>query len=90
MENELWSAMKAHSQEKRANNRQASQLLLVEAGINFKSNNGGAHLVIVDHGATYDFWPGTGKWCKRGGNYFRGVHSLMREIRKACTSTQGE
>ena len=75
------------SKEKRASNRAASQLILAEEGIVFTSNNDGAHLVIVDHGKTWDFWPGTGKWRERGPTrYYRGVRNLIAAIKKTRTT----
>lgn len=78
---ESWSERSAA---KRAENRTASQRILAEEGIDFTSNNEGVHLVIVDHGNTWDFWPGTGKWSRRlSGRYARGVYPLIKAIKAA-------
>ena len=85
---ELFEGWAERSQQKRAGNRASSQELLAGEGIDFTSNNGGAHLVIVDHGNTFDFWPGTGKWTRRGTNrYSRGVFPLIKTIKNARGAT---
>ena len=63
---------------RRAANRDASAKRLIEAGIPFKSRNGGAHLIVDD---LFHFWPGTGLW--RGASADsrergRGVFSLIK------------
>lgn len=73
--------MKKRSEQKRAQNRSDSARLLAEEGVNFHSNNRGEHLIVEHHGATFDFWPGTGKWIKRGASkYMRGVRSLLAAL----------
>ena len=62
---ETFKALKQHSQERRANNRDQSARLLQEAGIEFQERNAGAHLVCHIHGTIYDFWPGTGLFINR-------------------------
>lgn len=77
---DLWRAIKAQRQEKRANNRKSSEELLREAGIPFENKNGGAHLIVRPVGSklTVDFWPGTGRWTVRGLNQTAfGVHKLL-------------
>lgn len=61
-----WSAYKAAQQYQRSQNREAAPAKLTEAGINFQSSNGGAHLIIKAKGVAIDFWPGTDKWKVRG------------------------
>lgn len=61
-----WSAYKAAQQHQRSQNREAAPAKLTEAGINFQSSNGGAHLIIKAKGVAIDFWPGTDKWKVRG------------------------
>jgi hypothetical protein len=81
-EGEFWRDVNAARQEKRADNRQASAEMLKAKGIRFESNNGGAHLIVHALGLTFDFWPGTGLWMRRGTkqrNY--GVERLI----DACT-----
>lgn len=77
---DMWRAIKARGQEKRARNRMSSEQLLREAGITFESKHEGAHLVVrVSQGDTVDFWPGTGRWTVRGFNTTSfGVHRLIR------------
>lgn len=78
---EYWRDIKQAGQNKRASNREGSTKLLTEAGLQFESKNGGAHLVVTGPLGTYDFWPGTGKWCVRGSTtYNRGVQKLIARI----------
>ena len=77
---DLWRAIKAQRQEKRADNRKSSAELLREASIPFEKKNGGAHLIVrpVGSSMTVDFWPGTGRWAVRGLNRTEfGVHKLL-------------
>lgn len=63
------------SQEKRAENRRLSPLLLTEKGFSFVSRNNGAHLIVEDK---VDFWPGTGQWIVRQDGFAgRGVKNLI-------------
>lgn len=77
---EMWADYKLQSQKKRECNRERAPRLLTEAGIYFECKNGGAHLIVAANGCTYDFWPGTGKYCKRGGPYRRGIFNLLKDI----------
>jgi len=61
---------------KRAGNRDNSAAILSHAGIKFDSRNGGAHLVVYHNGFTFDFWPGTGKWCQRGAADYAGINAV--------------
>ena len=86
---DLWRAIKAERQEKRAHNRESSEQLLREAGIAFESKNDGAHLIVRPAGCpmVVDFWPGTGRWTVRAMNQTAfGVHKLIKwavvEVRK--------
>ena len=75
----MWREHRAASQEKRASNRDRSAALLQEAGIQFVSKNGGAHLIVAER---YDFWPGTGLWMARGDkSKSRGVKRLIQRIK---------
>ena len=68
---------------KTAHNRKSSAEILTERGIAFESKNDGAHLIVNAHGATFDFWPGTGKYSRRGPyGYQRGVFNLLKDIEK--------
>lgn len=79
-----WKTFKDELRLKREQRRSFSMLILAEEGIDFTSRNEGVHLVIVDHGITYDFWPSTGKWCRRctAPKYFRGLRNLIDTIKK--------
>jgi hypothetical protein len=64
---ELRREAKEHDQERRANARRNARQSLVNAGVKFDWNNGGAHLVVyVPDGQVVDFWPGTSLWIIRG------------------------
>ncbi len=67
---------------KRASNRESSARRLREQEIPFTEHNAGAHLVVTPWpGIVFDFWPGTGKFTRRGsGKYGRGVGPLIHEI----------
>lgn len=82
-EADVWAGLKVRSQIKRSQNRMGSAELLRRAGIEFDSHNMGAHLVVKHAGKVVDFWPGTGKWCVRGGLVQnRGVNGLMSWCKK--------
>lgn len=85
---ETFKAMKEHSKEKRASNRDRSTEMLVLAGIPFVSKINGAHLIVAEK---YDFWPGTGLWMERGKTKRnRGIHSLMVRLGKVNTDSTYE
>lgn len=71
-------ALREHSQEKRAGNRESSAEILKRAGVDFTVHNRGAHLIVRHGGIRVDFWPGTGKWSSRGGRNDRGVFKLLK------------
>lgn len=76
-----WAQREAERKKKKADNRDNGQRLLTENGIAFTVHNKGAHLVVVDGACTWDYWPGTGKWCMRGtSNYRRGVFPLIQAV----------
>jgi len=79
---EMWRDHKEESQNRRASNREQSAQVLLKEGIEFDSNNGGAHLIVTDDNGTIDFWPGTGRWKTRGGITGFGVYKLIKHIRK--------
>jgi hypothetical protein len=75
---EMWRDFRAARAEKRAGNRASSADLLTQAGIEFVSKNGGAHLIV----GRFDFWPGTGLWMERGNTRRRyGVRSLIATVK---------
>jgi hypothetical protein len=80
---EMWRGWKKESQDRRANNRENSAQLLRDAGVPFEEKNLGCHLVVQTPQGTVDFWPGTGLWQFRAGIRGRGVHQLLRIIRRA-------
>lgn len=71
-------AMREHSKEKRADNRESSADALKRAGVSFDIRNRGAHLIVKHNGIRIDFWPGTGKWSSAGGRHSRGVFELLK------------
>lgn len=78
---ETFAHLKQQSIEKRAHNREESTRILKECGINFSEHNFGAHLIVYGKYATFDFWPGTGKWVRRPTKiYKRGVATLIKEV----------
>jgi len=76
-----WRELNAQRKQKRADNRDASVRILASAGIPFKTNNGGVHLIVYGDSLTIDFWPGTGLWEVRGTNERRrGVRHLIKRL----------
>lgn len=73
-------SLKAESIQRRATNRERSAALLTSLGVDFKSCNDGAHLIVTHEGTTVDFWPGTGKYKSRapGTPYGRGVFHMLK------------
>ena len=85
---EAFSAIDALSQQKRADNRAASLNLLTQAGVQFTSNNLGAHLVVFAGSFVVDFWPGTGLWIVRGAAARRrGVFGLLDFVARVAQKT---
>lgn len=79
--------MRTSSESRRAVNRDRGAALLTEAGIAYASHNGGAHLVVTALGQTWDYWPGTGLWQRRGAP--RQVGRGIRLLISACTPMEG-
>jgi hypothetical protein len=78
---ETFRAMKEHSQQKRARNRESSAAVLTRNGLQFESKNNGSHLIVtMPDGSKVDFWPGTGLWHTRGTPQVkdRGVYHLVK------------
>lgn len=73
-----FNAMKKASQEKRADNREASFEILSRFGATFTSKSNGAHFIVEAGAKTVDFWPGTGLWIVRGDGWRK------RGVRKLC------
>ena len=78
---EVWKVRAQANAEKRAANRESSASILARAGVAFKANNFGAHLIVVHADRTVDFWPGTGLWIERGTKTRgRGVRRLLQHL----------
>jgi DnaJ-class molecular chaperone len=79
---EAFEGYRAARQAKRAENRQRSKRMLVNAGITFEEKNDGAHLIVrCKDERVYDFWPGTGLWrARHNERQGRGVFRLLNEI----------
>lgn len=76
---EMFNALRAARQEKRAENRETSVAVLKERGIPFDTRNGGTHLIVGFGDVMFDFWPGTGKFKQRPtGIEGRGVFTMLR------------
>jgi len=76
-----YAFLKERSKEKRARNRAHSAERLDRVGIKYESKNAGAHLIVYSQQDVYDFWPGTGKFKRRGSSkYGRGVGNLIGQI----------
>ena len=76
---EAYDALRSERIEKRQKNTAAPTQILKDRGIEFKSYNKGAHLVIED----FDLWPSTGLFihritAKRG----RGVFNLIKLLKQ--------
>lgn len=75
---EDFAAMREESKIKRATNRENSAEILKRWGVPFESKNNGAHLIVDWYGKMVDFWPGTGKFICRNGQYSgRGVFRML-------------
>lgn len=78
---ELYRAMHRESQDRRARNREYAPGALEAAGLPFTSHNDGVHLIVDER---YDFWPGTGKWVRRGSRDApsgRGIFNLIKHAK---------
>lgn len=64
---------------KRASNTVESTRMLLEAGIEYESKNGGAHLIVNTPSGLVDFWPSSGLYIIRSsGQKRRGVRNLFK------------
>lgn len=78
---ELYRAHREQSQARRARNRANSAAILQRHSVKFETRNDGAHLIVTHNGQTFDFWPGTGKFVRRGESRYRcGVFNLLRAL----------
>ena len=78
---EMYNDWKKDGQARRANNRASSPEMLDEAGIKYDSKNIGSHLIVTGPECKVDFWPGTGRWNARNGDYGFGVKKLIKYIK---------
>ncbi len=77
---DVFRAMKAASQKKRASNRDNAIPLLSNANIEYESKSNGTHLIIEGR---IDFWPGTGLWIVRDTNMRRrGIRKLIAYLER--------
>ena len=69
--------------QKKRSNLAFSTRQLTEAGLTFKSNNYGVHLVLMKDAQPIDFWPSTGLWWIRGtSNKRRGIDKLIAYMKQ--------
>lgn len=87
--NDLWSALKERKEElaqHRRDLRKEAEAALKAAGIEHRTSNSYAHVIITHCGRTYDFWPGPGTWKSRsiqaqgGASTGRGLESLLKYL----------
>lgn len=77
---EIFKILSDHKKEKKKSNKEYSTNFLIKCGFDFESKNNGDHLIISFMGKKADFWPSTGKYIIRGGQYRRGVRNLVRDL----------
>lgn len=77
---ELWAAYKEQQKQERAKRRASAEQQLKDRGVNYTVHNEGAHIVIEEGGATFDFWPGSTRWRMRPQRSDFGVHKLFQAI----------
>jgi hypothetical protein len=79
---EAFRMMTEHKKERRKSNTEKSTKLLIDAGVDFVSKNGGSHLIIDSINGRVNFWPSTGLWTvnnsKKEG---RGVFGLIKFVK---------
>ncbi len=76
---EAYDALRQERLEKRRRNTESSTRILSDSGIEFRSYNNGAHLLVDE----FDFWPSTGLFIDRqAGTRGRGVFNMIDIIRK--------
>lgn len=79
-ETELWAAYKEQQKLERAERRALAEQQLKDRGINYTVHNGGAHIVIEEGGAIFDYWPGNTRWRMRPQKSDFGVGKLFQAI----------
>ena len=81
---DVFNDMRQAKKERRECNTKDSTQMLVGRGVQFQSNNGGAHLIVHAGICKIDFWPSTGLWIVRGSkNRHGGVRKLIAFVEKA-------
>lgn len=75
-----YKALAEFRKQERAERRAAAEARLV--GLNYSVHNDGAHIVIWEGGAIFDFWPGTDRWRMRDHKGQFGVDKLLAAIRQ--------
>lgn len=77
---EDWAAYKEHQKQERAKRRANAEKQLRERKLNYTVHNDGAHIVIEEGGAIFDYWPGNTRWRMRPERSQFGVDKLFRAI----------
>lgn len=75
-----YKALAEMRKQERAERRAAAEAKL--QGLNYSVHNDGAHIVIWEGGAIFDFWPGTDRWRMRNFKGQFGVDNLLAAIRQ--------
>jgi len=75
-----YKALAEFRKQERAERRAAAEARLV--GLNYSVHNDGAHIVIWEGGAIFDFWPGTDRWRMRNHKGQFGVEKMLAAIRE--------
>jgi hypothetical protein len=77
---------RAERAEARRTRRKEAETALKSAGIEHRTTNQYAHVIITHLGRTYDYWPGPGTWKSRsiqaqgGASTGRGLQSLLKYL----------
>lgn len=75
-----YKALAEFRKQERAARRAAAEAKL--QGLNYSVHNGGAHIVIWEGGAIFDYWPGTDRWRMRNFRSEEGVEKMLAAIRE--------
>ena len=75
-----YKALAEFRKQERAERRAAAEAKL--QGLNYSVHNDGAHIVIWEGGAIFDFWPGTDRWRMRNNKGQFGVEKMLAAIRQ--------
>lgn len=77
---DTFRAFKEAGKVKKQRNLEYSTSELIRLGVRFTSKNSGIHLIVYSKESTFDFYPSTGKFARRGGKWKRGLKNLLRDI----------